>query len=87
MAHPEFLSSGSRIMKADDCHRFLRAGFLCALLSGCAQPVKISYPSEASIHPAFNRPFTTWTGASSVIEVLAAAPEVPTASCRTAARI
>ena len=49
-------------MKADYCYRFLPAVFLCALLSGCAYPVKISYPSEASIHPAFNQPFTTWAG-------------------------
>jgi len=49
-------------MKADYCHRFLPAVSLCALLSGCAHPVKISYPSEASIHPAFNQPFTTWAG-------------------------
>ena len=62
MAHPEFLSSGSRIMKVDYCHRFLPAVSFCALLSGCAYPVKISYPSEASIHPAFNQPFTTWAG-------------------------
>jgi hypothetical protein len=50
------------VMKADCCHRFLPAVSLCALLSGCAYPVKISYPSEASIHPAFNQPFTTWAG-------------------------
>src|SRR6266478_4306660 len=62
MAHPEFLSSASRIMKADYCHRFLPAVSLCALLSGCAYPVKISYPSEASIHSAFNQPFTTLAG-------------------------
>jgi pimeloyl-ACP methyl ester carboxylesterase len=62
MPHPEFFSSGSRIMKADYSHRFLPAVSLCALLSGCAYPVKISYPSEASIHPAFNQPFTSWAG-------------------------
>ena len=40
------------VMKADCCHRFLPAVSLCALLSGCAYPVKISCPAEASIHPA-----------------------------------
>jgi pimeloyl-ACP methyl ester carboxylesterase len=49
-------------MKADYFPRFLPAVFLCTLFSGCAYPVKISYPSEASIHPAFNQPFTTWAG-------------------------
>jgi hypothetical protein len=46
-------------MKADCRHRFLLVVSLCALLSGCAYPVKIS---GASIHPAFNQPFTTWAG-------------------------
>jgi hypothetical protein len=49
-------------MKVDYCHRFLPVVSLCALLSGCAYPVKISYPPGASIHPAFNQPFTTWAG-------------------------
>jgi hypothetical protein len=35
-------------MKAAYFHRFLPAISLCALFSGCADPVKISYPSEAS---------------------------------------
>jgi pimeloyl-ACP methyl ester carboxylesterase len=62
MSHPEFLSSGSLIVKAAYFHRFLPAIWLCALFSGCAEPVKISYPSEASIRPGFNQPFTTWAG-------------------------
>jgi pimeloyl-ACP methyl ester carboxylesterase len=35
---------------------------LCALLSGCAHLVKISYPPEAVIHPAFDQPICTWEG-------------------------
>jgi hypothetical protein len=35
---------------------------LCALLSGCAHLVKISYPPEAVIRPAFDQRFTTWEG-------------------------
>ena len=49
-------------MKADYCHRFLPVVSFCVLLSGCAHPVRISYPSGASIHPAFSQPFTTWAG-------------------------
>src|SRR5580700_11124576 len=33
---------------------------ICALVSGCAQTVKISYPSESEIHPEFDRRYTTW---------------------------
>jgi len=40
--------------------------FLIILLSGslcsCAHLVKISYPSDAVIHPAFNQRYTTWQG-------------------------
>ena len=36
--------------------------FLCALLCGCAHLVRISYPPEAVIHPAFGQRFTTWDG-------------------------
>jgi len=35
---------------------------LCALVAGCAHLVKISYPPSAVIHPAFDKPFTTWEG-------------------------
>jgi hypothetical protein len=49
-------------MKAPYFDRFLPAISLCALFSGCAYPVKISYPSQASIRPGFNQPFTTWAG-------------------------
>ncbi len=35
---------------------------ICALVSGCAQTVKISYPSESEIHPEFDRRYTTWEG-------------------------
>ena len=41
--------------------------FLCALLCGCAHLVRISYPPEALIHPAFGQQFTTWDG--EVVEV------------------
>ncbi len=37
---------------------------LCALVAGCAHLVKISYPPSAAIHPAFNKPVTTWEGES-----------------------
>jgi len=33
---------------------------LCILLSGCLPLVKISYPSEAVIHPTFDQPYTIW---------------------------
>ena len=36
--------------------------FLCSLLCGCAHLVRISYPPEAVIHPAFGQRFTTWDG-------------------------
>ena len=36
--------------------------FLCALLSGCAHLVKISYAPEAVIHPAFDQPTMNWEG-------------------------
>ena len=36
--------------------------FLCALLSGCSHLVKISYPPEAVIHPAFDQPTMNWEG-------------------------
>ena len=42
--------------------RFFFIIFLGALLSGCAHSVRISYRSEAIIHPAFNQRFTTWRG-------------------------
>jgi hypothetical protein len=44
--------------------RSLLAVFLvsCALVSGCVQTVKISYPSESEIHPEFDRRYTTWEG-------------------------
>ena len=35
---------------------------LCALLSGCAHLVKISYGPEAVIHPAFDQPTMIWEG-------------------------
>ena len=35
---------------------------ICALVSGCAQTVKISYPSKSEIHPEFDRRYTTWEG-------------------------
>jgi hypothetical protein len=35
---------------------------LCALASGCAQTVKISYPPESVIHPTFDKPYTIWEG-------------------------
>lgn len=43
-------------------HRLLPAVVVCALLSGCAHLVNISYAPQAVIHPAFNRRFTTWEG-------------------------
>lgn len=49
-------------MKAAYFHRFLAAISLCALFSGCPYPVRVSYPSEVSIRPGFNQPFTTWAG-------------------------
>jgi hypothetical protein len=33
---------------------------LCILGSGCVHLVKISYPPEAVIHPAFDKPYTIW---------------------------
>ena len=36
--------------------------FLCALLCSCAHLVRISYPPEPMIHPAFDQRFTTWDG-------------------------
>jgi hypothetical protein len=35
---------------------------LCALLSGCSHLVKISYPPEAVINPAFDQPTMNWEG-------------------------
>jgi hypothetical protein len=35
---------------------------VCVLFAGCAHLVKISYPTEAAIHPAFDQPFTKWEG-------------------------
>jgi hypothetical protein len=35
---------------------------LCALVSGCSHLVKISYPPEAIIHPAFGQPTINWEG-------------------------
>jgi hypothetical protein len=35
---------------------------ICAFVSGCAQTVKISYPSKSEIHPEFDRRYTTWEG-------------------------
>jgi pimeloyl-ACP methyl ester carboxylesterase len=35
---------------------------LCALVSGCAHFVTISYPPEAVIHADFNKPYTIWEG-------------------------
>ena len=35
---------------------------LCILISGCANPVNISYPREAVIHPTFDQPYTMWNG-------------------------
>jgi pimeloyl-ACP methyl ester carboxylesterase len=41
----------------------ITAGILvCALLSGCAHFVKVSYPPAAVIHPAFDQPTTDWGG-------------------------
>jgi hypothetical protein len=40
----------------------LHCALVCVLLAGCAHLVKISYPSEAVIHPAFDQPFTMWEG-------------------------
>ena len=36
--------------------------FLCALFCSCAHLVRISYPPEPMIHPAFDQRFTTWDG-------------------------
>src|SRR3984893_5555375 len=35
---------------------------LCALLSGCAHLVKVSYAPAAVIHPAFDQPTMNWEG-------------------------
>jgi pimeloyl-ACP methyl ester carboxylesterase len=43
--------------------RGITAGMIvCALLSGCAHFVKISYSPAAVIHPAFDQPTTDWGG-------------------------
>ena len=42
---------------------------LCALLSGCAQVITVSYPSQAVIHPVFDQPFATWQGERVQIEL------------------
>ena len=39
-----------------------RYAFLCSLVSSCAHTVKISYPPESVIHPAFDKPSTIWNG-------------------------
>ena len=40
----------------------LKYVLLCALVSGCAHIVKISYPPEAALHSTFDRPYTVWEG-------------------------
>ena len=40
----------------------LKCLLLCALVSGCAHVVKISYPPEAMLNPTFDKPYTIWEG-------------------------
>ena len=40
----------------------LKCVLLCALVSGCAHVVKISYPPEAALNPTFDKPYTIWEG-------------------------
>jgi hypothetical protein len=42
--------------------RGLKCVLLCALVSGCAHIVKISYPPESELHPTFDKPYTVWNG-------------------------
>jgi len=42
--------------------RGLKCVLLCALVSGCAHIVKISYPPESVLHPTFDKPYTVWNG-------------------------
>jgi len=42
--------------------RGLKCVLLCALVSGCAHIVKISYPPESALHPTFDKPYTVWNG-------------------------